>query len=269
MASSLPSPPFIPVEGISNFRDIGDTTHVRRGLVYRSADPSKATPAGLKKMSEGLGIKVIFDLRSTPEIQRDGPEWAGVEVDKEDPYVEYGITRKWVPVFAASDYGPEQVGLRYQHYTKTGSEGFVKAYNDILLAAPSAYTAILKHLAQPNPTPCLIHCTAGKDRTGVLVALLFLLAGVDTEAIADEYSLTDLGLEHLKPLFIERLLKNPALEGNEDGVRNMVSSKRENMVATVEMIEGEFGGAEGYLRKQCGLSGEVVEALRRNLKGEK
>lgn len=158
---------------------------------------------------------------------------------------------------------------RYQHYTKTGSEGFVKAYNDILLAAPSAYTAILTHLAQPNPTPCLIHCTAGKDRTGVLVALIFLLAGVDTEAIADEYSLTDLGLEHLKPLFIERLLKNPALEGNQDGVRNMVSSKRENMVATVEMIEREFGGAEGYLRNQCGLGEEVVEALRRNLKGEK
>lgn len=57
-------------------------------------------------------IKVIFDLRSAPEIQRDGPEWAGVEVDKEDPYMEYGITRKWVPVFAAKDYGPEQVGLR-------------------------------------------------------------------------------------------------------------------------------------------------------------
>lgn len=55
MASSLPSPPFVPVEGISNFRDIGDNVHVRRGLVYRSADPSKASPAGLKKMSEELG----------------------------------------------------------------------------------------------------------------------------------------------------------------------------------------------------------------------
>lgn len=63
-------------------------------------------------MWECTGIKVIFDLRSAPEIQRDGPEWAGVEVDKEDPYMEYGITRKWVPVFAAKDYGPEQVGLR-------------------------------------------------------------------------------------------------------------------------------------------------------------
>lgn len=143
----------------------------------------------------------------------------------------------------------------------------MKAYHDILLAAPGAYTAIFKHLAQQSPTPCLVHCTAGKDRTGVLVALLFLLAGVGKKAIADEYSLTDLGLEHLKPLFMERLLKNPALEGNVEGVKNMVSSRRENMEATIEMIEKEVGGVQGYLKGYCGLSEEEVESLRKNLKG--
>lgn len=143
----------------------------------------------------------------------------------------------------------------------------MKAYHDILLAAPGAYTAIFKHLAQQSPTPCLVHCTAGKDRTGVLVALLFLLVGVDKNAIADEYSLTDLGLEHLKPLFMERLLKNPALEGNVEGVKNMVSSRRENMEATIEMIEKEVGGVQGYLKGYCGLSEEEIESLRKNLKG--
>lgn len=111
-----------------------------------------------------------------------------------------------------------------------------------------------------------MHCTAGKDRTGVLVALLFLLAGVDKKAIADEYSLTDLGLEHLKPLFTERLLKNPALEGNVDGVKNMVSSRRENMEATIEMIEKEVGGVKGYMKGYCGLSEEEIESLKTNLK---
>lgn len=163
--------------------------------------------------------------------------------------------------------GLTTLGDRYQQYTRTGSEGFVKAYHDILLAAPGAYTAIFKHLAQPSPSPCLVHCTAGKDRTGVLVALLFLLAGVDKEAIADEYSLTDLGLEHLKPLFMERLLKNPALEGNVDGVKNMVSSRRENMEATIDMIEKEVGGVQRYLKGHCGLSEEQIESLRKNLKG--
>ena len=48
-------PPFVKVEGIANFRDIGDGTLVRHGLVYRSADPGKATPTGLQKMSQELG----------------------------------------------------------------------------------------------------------------------------------------------------------------------------------------------------------------------
>lgn len=215
-----------------------------------------------------VGIKAIFDLRSTPEIQRDGPEWAGVEVAKEDPFAAHGMKRNWTPVFAAKDYGPEQVGLRYQHYTRTGSAGFVKAYYDILNAAPEGYTKIFKHLAQPNPTPCLVHCTAGKDRTGVLVALLFMLVGKDKEGIAEEYGLTDIGLEPFKPVFVERLLKNAALDGNREGVMNMVASKKENMSATVDMIEKEFGGTETYMRKYCGLGDGDIEALRRNLGGK-
>lgn len=188
-------------------------------------------------------------------------------VDAEDPFQAHNITRHWVPVFAAEDYGPEQVALRYKNYTRSGSEGFVKAYHDILLAGgPKAYKTIFTHLAQENATPCLVHCTAGKDRTGVIVALLLLLAGMEEEKIAEEYSLTDLGLAPLKPLFMERLLKNPALEGNEDGVRNMVGSKKENMIATLEMFKREFGTPERYMKEHCGISEEEIERLRKNLR---
>ncbi|KAI7234100.1 hypothetical protein KC352_g15117, partial [Hortaea werneckii] len=240
MDTSLPSPPFVEVPGVHNFRGIGGD-HAGPGLVFRSADSSKATRAGLEKMSQDLGIRVIFDLRSTPEIKRDGPEWAGVAPEDSDVFQPYGIKREWVPVFAEKDYGPEQVALRYKEYTRAGSDGFVKAYHDILLNAPQAYGKILRHLAQDKPSPCLVHCTAGKDRTGVLVALLLMLAGAPSDEISNEYALTDLGLAPLRALFIERLLKNPALEGNAEGVSNMVSSKPENMRATQEMINRDFG----------------------------
>ncbi|QIW99935.1 hypothetical protein AMS68_005453 [Peltaster fructicola] len=269
-ASHLPSPPFVDIEGIANFRDAGGEKtsnggNVVTGLIYRSADPSKATQAGLQKMSKELGIKAVFDLRSLPEIRRQGPEWANVDVDQPNPFEPYGIERHWVPVFASDDYGPEQVALRYKEYVRAGTEGFVKAYTDILTSGTDAYTKILRHLAQPKPQPCLYHCTAGKDRTGILTALLLLLAGVDEDTIAEEYSLTDAGLKHLRPLFIERLLKNPALEGNEAGVQNMVSSKKENMLASIDMIKTQFGGAEGYLRDYCKLSDGDVELLKKNL----
>jgi len=220
----------------------------------------------ISKSSLSTGIKTIFDLRSAPEIKRDGPEWADIAVDSQDVFAPYGIHRAWVPVFAEQDYGPDQVALRYKEYTRTGSEGFVKAYHDILLSAPSAYSAMFRHLAQEEPTPCLVNCTAGKDRTGVVVALLLQLVGVEEEAIAEEYALTDLGLAELKPVFVERLLRNPALGGDREGVGNMVSAKKENMAAALEMIEREFGGAERYMRERCELEDEHIERIRRNLR---
>lgn len=159
------------------------------------------------------------------------------------------------------------MAVRYREY-KRGGEGFVNAYRDILIAGggpEGAYTKILKKLAKPDVQPCLIHCTAGKDRTGVLIALLLMLVEVSKEEIATEYSLTDLGLADLKPLFMERLLKHPALEGNRDGVKNMVSSLKENMDASVDMIEKEFGGSQSYMQDKCGLSDAEIEQLKKNL----
>jgi len=123
-------------------------------------------------------------------------------------------------------------------------QGFVNAYREILKHGGPAYSAIFRHLASSKPSGCLVHCTAGKDRTGVLVALLYLLCCVPTETIVKEYAMTDLGLANMKPLFKERLLQNPALAGNEKGVDNMTSSKEQNMRGTIEMLNKEFGGAE-------------------------
>lgn len=200
-----------------------------------------------------------------PEIKRDGPEWADVEVSTTDVFQPFGITRLWTPVFAEKDYGPDKVALRYKDYTRNTPEGFVSAYKDITASAPNAYGTVFKHLAKASPEPCLIHCTAGKDRTGVLVAMLFMLVGVDDETIAHEYSLTDQGLAELKPLFIERLLKNPALEGNLEGIQNMVSSKKENMLASLAMLREEYGAPERYMQERCGLSDAELQQLRTNL----
>lgn len=69
MASSgLPSPPFVDVPGTANFRDAGDGKTFRQGLIYRSADPSKATEEGLEQMNKELGMP--RELRSTVKIPR-------------------------------------------------------------------------------------------------------------------------------------------------------------------------------------------------------
>lgn len=70
-ALALPSPPFVNVPGTANFRDAGDGRTLRRGFIYRSADPSKATPDGLVKMNRSLGAYGLSRLpQSTPSRDR-------------------------------------------------------------------------------------------------------------------------------------------------------------------------------------------------------
>jgi hypothetical protein len=119
--AELPSPPFIEVAGIHNFRDLGGYPvsnqpgySVKRTLIYRCAEPSKVTEDGISKMQR-LGITHMYDLRSNVEIQR--AEAAGrrgvVEWD--------GCTRVFVPVFTDQDYSPEKLALRYKDYA-SGTE---------------------------------------------------------------------------------------------------------------------------------------------------
>ena len=112
---SLPSPPFIEVEGLPNLRDLGgyatkDDRSVRRGVVWRSAAPSnKITDEGFKQIKE-LGLTGVYDVRSTTEIEKS--EKAG----KGGIIVFEGAKRVFAPVFTDKDYSPENLALRFSHY---------------------------------------------------------------------------------------------------------------------------------------------------------
>jgi hypothetical protein len=71
----------------------------------------------------------------------------------------------------------------------------------------------------------MLHCTAGKDRTGVFIALLLSLCGVDDDTVATEYNLTEQGLAHWKEKAVERLLRSPNLELHKEGALNMLGAR--------------------------------------------
>ncbi|KAI1141013.1 tyrosine phosphatase family-domain-containing protein [Hypoxylon sp. FL0543] len=276
--NKLPSPPFHHIPGLPNFRDIGgypvggspqhgtDSTHkmVRRGLIYRSSEPSKVTEDGISKL-KSLGIEKVYDLRSAVEIeagQRDGFGWKVKEID--------GARREFVPVFLDQDYSPEALALRYKNYSADSAEGFIAAYHDILEAAASPtnsyrpFKTILEHLASPSPAPCLIHCTAGKDRTGVICGLILSLCGVDDEVVAHEYSLTDLGLKERHEELIAHVMSHPSLR-DPVAARRMVSSQKQAMLGTLAMIRKKYGSVENCVVDLGLLSPEGIKQLRSNL----
>jgi hypothetical protein len=113
----------------------------------------------------------------------------------------------------------------------------VQAYTDILNNAPPSYKKILLHLANEHQKPLIVHCTAGKDRTGVICALILSLCGVDDEVVAHEYSLTEVGLPTAwKTAVIEHLMENPAVKGNMAGALNMISSRYAPLLSTRYLI---------------------------------
>lgn len=113
--------------------------------------------------------------------------------------------------------------------------------------------------------PILLHCSAGKDRTGVICALILSLCGVEDEVVAHEYSLTDLGLKSRHGEFVAHLIKEPALQGNPLGARRMVGSRRENMTATLNKIREIWGSVENAVLDLKLLTREEIEQLRANL----
>jgi len=160
-----------------------------------------------------------------------------------------------------------------------------------------------------QPLGALIHCTAGKDRTGIFLGLILDLLGVPREDIAAEYHLTEIGLLPIQEAMVSRLISSygfkkytlsqitgtamstdelaaalanpPAGSGADAGAETqlppeavrkgreaairMMGARKANMMAALEMIDREWGGAEGYIKEVCGLEDEDIERLKKVL----
>jgi len=139
------------------------------------------------------------------------------------------------------------------------------AYQAILENAPASYRQILLHIANEPSEPMIIHCTAGKDRTGVISALILSLCGVDDRTVAFEYALTEIGLQEWKKGAVRGLAERLNLGLSTQEASNMLSAKAVNMRAFLNMMRERYGGAEAYVRDKCGMSVEDVANIRANM----
>jgi hypothetical protein len=227
MASQL-EPPFVRVEGINNFRTVGgypvrsatSARSTRRDFVYRSADPCYITPAGRSKF-RSLGITTVYDLRSQPEVDKQ----LAKDPSAGNPISE-GVVRRFTPVFAHEDWSPEASAARHVLYSDTaGASGYVQAYADILEHGGEAFREILLHVRDRPGDALLCHCSAGKDRTGVAIAILLKIAGCEDECISRDYELTEIGLASRKEFIVQYLITQPGLEGDREKAERVVGAK--------------------------------------------
>ncbi|KAL5511143.1 hypothetical protein ACEPAH_4358 [Sanghuangporus vaninii] len=268
---TLSSAPFHTVDGVINFRDFGIPTfpsdnapraneklaevpHIRRGVLFRSGEPARLTEKGKATLKE-LGITTIFDLRSEVEIRK---------YKSSTPEIE-GVRFVHIPVSDSDEYDPMALAARVSRFAKDEKNAFSSLYTGILENGGPAYETILKHLRDRPGEPILVHCTAGKDRTGIFAAIVQLLLGVPDAVIAYDYHLTTYGLAPVLPALVQRFQKESIYRDNWEGFRNMGSAKQETMLATLELIRSKYGSAEGYIRARTSLTDADIERIRQNL----
>ncbi|KAJ6127015.1 hypothetical protein N7523_002627 [Penicillium sp. IBT 18751x] len=248
-------PPFVNVPGVSNIRDLSHENNLRPGYIYRSGNMADILDAGKTLLVDELKITTIFDLRNQGERER-----------APSPEIE-GIKTIWMP------YGARPASLNLKDFAgeDQGDTGFVKMYTGILEAASPAFTEIFKHIRDKPNDPFIFHCSAGKDRTGVLSALILLLIDRPHEEIIREYMLTRAALENVR----ENLTQALALHFGTDhlspeaiGMLELSGVRAHAMAAFLKTFESSYGGVEGYLTKALFFSPEDIKKMRHNLLAE-
>lgn len=228
------------IEGSWNVRDLGgypteDGRSTRWRTIVRAGNLDKVTPAGQQALLD-YGIRTIVDLRGPEEVE------------------------EYPDVFARST----QVVYRHLPILRNGyANGYVtlgKLYTNYLDAYPSEVGKIITAVAESAPGT-LMHCHAGKDRTGIMTALLLGAAGVPEEVIAEDYALTNAEIAHLVGEWREYALKHGS---DMERFEHDVSADAETMLGTLAHLVHHYGGVTEYLRI-CGIPVEDLQHLKERL----
>jgi len=232
------------MEGAYNFRDLGglptrDGRTVRTGRLYRSDTLQALTLQDAKHLHDVLGLRGIVDLRLASEVAEEGrgplSEFADIR------YVNAPLE-----VAATDGVPPEQV-MRH-------------LYLGCLAPGSSLITAV-GHLCELSDQPILFHCAAGKDRTGMLAALVLRLLGVDDEAIVADYMRSDAAM----PRMIERFATWPRYRAHMALAPAQAYRVEEEPIRQfLQHLDHTLGGAQAWI-ESSGIPRSSLERLVTNL----
>jgi hypothetical protein len=243
---------WLALEGLDNIRDVGGLPlrhggTTRSGVLLRSASLRYCTPGDVRHLVDEFGLRLVIDLRTQREIDRDGPSplaVAGVET-------------------VALSFIPEEG----REFPETGEDvdPLVRNYLGYLRDRADNVVGAVRRLAAADTGPALVHCAAGKDRTGVLVALVLDAVGVERDAVVADYALS---AERIEALF--RRWTAASGEPMPDDLTPHLP-RAEAMAAVLARLDEEYGangagGAAGWLLAH-GLEEESLGRLRERLTG--
>jgi protein-tyrosine phosphatase len=235
---------WIDLDGAVNVRDVGglpteDGGKTRAGRLLRGDNLQDLSPADITRLTGGIGLTTVVDLRSTAELRAEGP----APLDAVP-----GVRHVHCPVLPEQGTATDVVAdvlltrddadrSRYPADPRAGH------YLGYLEDRPEQVVAAVRAVATA-PGAALVHCAAGKDRTGVVVALALSAVGVRPDAVAADYAATGERLE----LLLDRLRRSPTY------VRDVNSKpagshqpQASTMAAFLDQLTARYGGAIAWL----------------------
>ena len=236
----------IDVEGCHNFRDLGgyptvDGRAVRWRVLFRSDGLHELTPGGVGTVRDGLGIGHIVDLRTSTELSFDG----------RGPLADAEIAHHHLPIFDGDASADRE---RVAHLD------LGELYLGMIEFASDRLAKILTTLATVD-RPAVFHCSAGKDRTGVVSALILGSLGVREEIIVADYAATRDGLDGI----VDRLQRS---RGYEEMWKELppetLHADPETMIGLLAGIRRTYGSVRDCVR-QIGVADDTFAALEAKL----
>lgn len=236
-------------EGVQNFRDLGGYRSrfggsTRWGVLYRSDRLDKMSAADLVRFGE-LGIKRVFDLRNDDERATAPDPVPNVHVSIMSNVEDRGANL--MPIDGLSQPQEAEAALR-------------SLYDGILAYAGPDIGLILRSFADDDGLPALFHCTAGKDRTGVIAALLLELLGVGRDDILNDFELTNRyrSVDHQTDTVDHLTDQGMAPEA----AAAMLDAPRWAMAGMLDDLDRNFGGIDHYIGQRALLDDDTITRIR-------
>lgn len=271
LPADIPAPPprasgavtgrAIPLEGAPNFRDLGgyptaDGQRVRWGRVYRSGALAHLTDEDLKLLA-ALNLRLVCDLRSEEEVEQAPNRLPDSS----------GLTYLRLPVTTTDSGTVRRERLRALLFDRRLLETMMVEFYTATMIDNNAglFRAVFERLADPDNLPAVFHCTAGKDRAGLVSALLLLALGVPEDIVVADYSQSNRYYDHFERITSRSVRPLRALGVRMRDLYPLLIANPATLRATLAYLRARYGSVDAYLREQAGVDDALMDRLRENL----
>ncbi len=243
----------MPFEGVENFRDMGgylteDDRRVKFGYLYRSSALYYSTPQD-QQLLKDLGIQLVFDYRDQAEALKEP-----------DPII-HNVINERVPANKIEEIGRDDL-FSEAYRANLKRDCLIDFYHSLTLNNRS-YRRLVEIALDDKITRFVHHCAAGKDRTGIGAAILYLALGVSRETIMADYLLST----DFLPNYIERNLQQVREVYSPEEIacyRDAFIVKQEYLATFFQVVDQEYRGNDLlYLEKEYGLNEFSREKLKK------